>query len=281
MRIFSLPELQAGQVPTREDFLAAKDLILQSAQNPLILGGCLFGSLLGKPTSVSDADVLCIVPDPWMLDYEKALTHLRKSAEQVYRLHHVPVQAIVVGQTAAKHGRHDVTLGLYEHLRASHVSFGKEDVFSLLGKPPGDLAEEAYAYASRKLGVLAKFAVSWDHLDPSDRHRALAKALDAPVHAARKMLHAMTSQSSGGAQEIHDRLERLARERTDWTDGRVALACLRDVMAARKKYEEDTVPNAPRSFADEDAYEQKLTRIWLRVGPLARLFCALVHVAPL
>lgn len=192
-RVFSWEEIARGNVPKIRSFKKVADeirAVLASTEG--VLGAVICGSALsGNVTVRSDID--CVVVYEW-----ERRTPVLEALQSLYRVAswlHVPIEFIPIDSEVAAQGLHTIGPSFARHLERAARNGGiiKNDPLVFICFPGrgkhDDLVEDVLGYLKHKIRRFEKGLVELPTMNAEPLCRFLQKALESPIHIARKVLH--------------------------------------------------------------------------------------------
>lgn len=189
-RVFTWDDVVQGRIPTLPCFITVRDRVIKTlGSDGGVHGAILLGSVIRGHHGVrSDIDVLVVIKEGHGSDVLIRLRSLVRMARMLF----VPLEIIPVREELAKKGVHTITRSFYRSCTEAVEQgglIGDEHLLERLymGDAPSD-AEEFARYTERKRQKFAKAGLRLEHMSPEQHAEYLGKALDAPIHAIRKLL---------------------------------------------------------------------------------------------
>lgn len=189
-KIFSWDEILNKRVPEMNSFShIAKTIRERLEAIDSILGGIICGSVLKNSHTVrSDIDCLVVYEEKWHNLIVKALQDIYCSAARM----HIPVGFIPVDLSVAKSSSHHISLSFAAHLDQSAMNGGviRQNPLPFFNFDNKDILQDVHNYVSQKMRKLESGNIEISDMGSyePELYRLLQKALEAPVHIARKML---------------------------------------------------------------------------------------------
>ncbi len=190
-RVFTLEELDQGQVPFHDRFASLAELIrVNSTDQAFILAALVYGSYLKRPRQDfncrSDLNVLAIY------DHSPSRMARRKFAHwyEYARCEHVPLSLITVDQMTAINGGCPVSPTWLNELRWAQENGGVllGSVSDFLDRPTIDAKTDFVVYVTRELAKLERDLNRRYEQTETERCATRSRALSSPLHAVRKLL---------------------------------------------------------------------------------------------
>ena len=187
-RVFTYKQIKQRHIPILGDFPVALQVIRQALEShPGVVAGLQCGSVLeGTHNPRSDVDVVVVYQQA---NFQNVMEDLQRLTAFAWRLH-IPVQFIPFSLEAAKVGLHTVSLGFGYHLMhaSKHGGIIKSCPISLFKVDANRNKDQVRDYLIHKQEKLMAGLLKMPSMGQSELCRFLQKALEAPVHVARKML---------------------------------------------------------------------------------------------
>lgn len=205
-QVFTWDAIQSGRIPKKEDFRHIAMLLRTAFRDePSIASALLFGSVVrGDSTIRSDVD--CVVV--YKAEQEWHAIQTMHAVGRVAHTLHVPVNFTSCDTAVAGTRFHHLGTSFVQHLQAAADAGGviKGNLVSLLA-PTITLKEEIESYIRMKMfGVQTAFT-QMASFSEEDLMRFLRKALEAPMHVARKMLIYENALRGDSKKEVRERYQ--------------------------------------------------------------------------
>ena len=186
--VFRWEEIRDGKMPMPEAFAEIRDRLANDLPKVRgFAGAVLCGSAAnGKGTIRSDFDGIVAFEDAHWLSMQGYMRKLHLRAKRIS----VPLDVRCIGMDFVRNGRHGVSMSFADHLTLN-VTSGNE-----IGEFPvhefafmrSDRKAEVAEYIARKIANFRFLSMQLPALEGQILHRFLRKLLEAPLHAARKIL---------------------------------------------------------------------------------------------
>lgn len=186
-QVFTWDSIQAGRIPKLESFhRVAADLRETLSSEPAVVSALLFGSVVRGDFNIrSDIDCLVLYETIGQNSAMGAMHHVDRMAHSL----HVPINYTPCDTMLARTRLHALGVAFVRHLQAAIDAGGliKGNLVDLLA-PTVSAKQEIESYISRKMYSLQESFAEMTSFSEERFVAFLKKALEAPVHVARKML---------------------------------------------------------------------------------------------
>lgn len=202
-QVFTWDAIQAGRIPEKESFnFVAAALRETLAMESSVVSALLFGSVVRGDFNIrSDIDCVVIYETE---EQEWAMGAMHEVSRLALGLH-VPINFTPCDTVLAQTRLHHLGSSFVRHLQSSIDAGGliKGNLVDLLA-PTVPVAEEIESYIKHKMYSLQAAIAQIAFFSEAEVARLLRKALEAPMHVARKMLiyeGALGGDSKGEVRE--------------------------------------------------------------------------------
>lgn len=200
-KIFTWPAIQSGNIPTLEDFTLVDEMLRRDlGHERAISDSIVCGSVVRRDHNIrSDIDCAVFYPHAQSRQAFAAMQHLSARANQ----HHVPLTFIPCDTEVMKTRLHHFGPDFIKHLRSSARQGGliKGDPFRHIAASISQ-EQEFESYLRVKAYTLQEGWAEFPVLSEERQAAFLKKALEAPLHIARKLLrlHGYLQENDSKAQ---------------------------------------------------------------------------------
>lgn len=197
-KVYSWPDIKAHRVPHRRSFPVVVRQVRKAFQEEdAILGGLVCGSVVrGDHTRRSDLDVVVV----YNAGVEQRVMKLLQQLTALAGERHVPLEFVPCDSRTAATRFHDFGPAFRTHLAASAVRGGiiKDNPLSMFDTDGDNLHVEVESYIRKQLLRLEKGLTKYPSMTLEQKCAFLQKALEAPAHVARKVLHRIDAMPKTG-----------------------------------------------------------------------------------
>ncbi|HET9641709.1 MAG TPA: nucleotidyltransferase domain-containing protein [Candidatus Paceibacterota bacterium] len=203
-KVFTWDELRLGRIPALENFKKVQAMIRATIlDTPAIVSALLFGSVVrGDYTIRSDVDCVVLYRHG---SQEAALAATNEIAFAAQELH-VPLNFVPCDTILARTRLHHLGTAFRQHLRSSIDAGGliKGDLMKSLVATVSQ-RHEIESYLKMKAYSIQESMMQTSAMSDERMAAFLKKALEAPVHVARKMLMYNDVLDGDSVQDVQER----------------------------------------------------------------------------
>lgn len=250
--IFTFDQIERGHVPDKQDFTDIVAMLRGRLPHVAgFMGGILCGSV-GKREGIycnrrSDIDGIAVYDSVHHDAMRSAMQAIHEEAAR----RHVPLDFRTIQHDVVQNGSHGVSLSFRNHLsdavRYENGEIGTDPLPRFVFRAR-EKADEARDYVARKLQSFEHLANQLHVLPDADLYRFLRKVIEAPVHAARKLLWAVRPH---GLVPSDAKLNVISAYQDECTGNRHERRLFDRLILADEEY----TRALPRHLADRDATE--------------------------
>ncbi len=204
-RVFSWPDIEAGQIPKITDFpVVVRHIRKVIEAEDSIAGALLCGSVLrGDHNCRSDIDCVVI----YNTKSERRAMEVLQGITEFASKRYVPVGFVPCDSSTVLTRFHHLGPAFCIHLQTAIQNGGviSANPLDLLGEEGGDMISEVEWYLRTKLYRLQEGLAKYPSMSMERKCGFLQKSLEAPSHVARKMLHLFDKDKNDSKKAIVDR----------------------------------------------------------------------------
>ena len=201
-QVFTWDAIQAGRIPKKESFSqVAAHLREALSVEPSVVSALLLGSVVHGDFNIrSDVDCVVIYETEQETGAMNAMHEVGRAAHAL----HVPINFAPCDTVVARTRLHHLGVSFVEHLQASIDAGGliKGDLQLLAPTIPAE--QEIESYIKMKMYGMQAAMMQMASFSDEELARLFRKALEAPMHVARKMLvyeHVLRGDSKRDVRE--------------------------------------------------------------------------------
>lgn len=202
-KVFTFEEIEEGRVPRPENFnLVASRLREELLYESSVVCALLFGSVVrGDSTIRSDVD--CVVV--YDVQKEKSAVRVMHRLNRFANTLHIPINYTPCDTAVARTYLHALGKAFVQHLQAAIDAGGiiKGNLVDILA-PTMSATQEVESYISRKMFSLMESYAEMSTYSEERLFAFLKKALEAPMHVARKMLIYEGTMQGDSKREVQE-----------------------------------------------------------------------------
>lgn len=191
-RIFTYEQIDAGQIPTAEMFMTAKNTFFDAVEDQidkgLVEGTFIFGSVAADNSGPrSDFDVLISLPEG-RLRFLRATKHIVSTVVEATN-NTIPFAPIALSRESLQNAEHGIDRLLGQHMKSEHrIVRGENDPADYMQFPEQSAFDIVSGYLYQKKRRLIDTYTSVEPLDVDKG--GLQRMLELPVAVGRKVLQA-------------------------------------------------------------------------------------------